>query len=453
MSLVPHHWRSESAAALQERTLPADSLTGIRKVDLTGELSDAFNAIFLNVMLLVENQRIPDQVPQSVARSFDGIELTEGNSSVSSPVLPGTVFPSTAETLDRLFTAQVRSSHNQTQGDTLSGTQPQSEPAGESDFENIITLATDDTPPNLKSESPLPETAPSSLSDSLSEPDSQLEVQAAETPPQPVINEMEPAQAVTLPLPDLHGETSGPDDQANSAANEVSATTPEPAETITKGDRFNGSDDMQEALNLEVAAAIAGGQAMLNSSPTSDNRDDIEASEMESGVEGISSAFTTSASSVPLPAGTPNESAQKARQLQSGRMEQIAELTSRHVLMTNEAGRQRFIMKLDPGELGEVVIDIQRRTDGKFEVRLSAASPETRARLQEQTGEIIQSFTRQGIDLAEYAVGSTESHDFSDHSGQQEAGQERPEPILKSRAFLKASTRYDSSETGINFRA
>ncbi|SFI37028.1 flagellar hook-length control protein FliK [Planctomicrobium piriforme] len=129
----------------------------------------------------------------------------------------------------------------------------------------------------------------------------------------------------------------------------------------------------------------------------------------------IDAGILSATTSTPLNVTTPVNSSPQPTTLHHGTVEHLASVTVQQATLVEAGGSQRFQIRLDPPHLGEVVIDISRGSDGQYDISVSAASPETHALLEQQSADITQALTDQGMslngfDLSQHQQGSTEEH-------------------------------------------
>lgn len=136
--------------------------------------------------------------------------------------------------------------------------------------------------------------------------------------------------------------------------------------------------------------------------------------------------------------------------------QQVVEAVLSRVEVSTENSTDRYEFRLDPPDLGEVVVEFQRTAQGEVSVRVSAAHPATQALLEQHAGRIENSLQDQGLDLSRFDFGSQSS---ADGRSQQDDPSARPNvaewlagrvPTSKSTPVNTNTSQRDSS---IRYRA
>ncbi|WP_437191310.1 flagellar hook-length control protein FliK [Planctomicrobium sp. SH527] len=142
--------------------------------------------------------------------------------------------------------------------------------------------------------------------------------------------------------------------------------------------------------------------------------------------------------------------------LQPSLTEQITQQLVQQINLTDAEGVQKFQMRLDPEELGGMVIEIHRNEKGELQIQVSADSPETRAMVENQTKQISSSLQNQGVALTEFNVlqHGTESFGDSQHQQRHRAEVDENGHETTGQTAAKAASSVTESPSGeISFRA
>jgi len=87
-------------------------------------------------------------------------------------------------------------------------------------------------------------------------------------------------------------------------------------------------------------------------------------------------------------------------------IEQIASTAVLNAELVVDGESQRFEMRLDPPELGELTIEIHRSSTGKVSVHVTAVSPETQSLLQDHSQNLKETLSNQGMSLTDSDLSS-----------------------------------------------
>jgi len=108
--------------------------------------------------------------------------------------------------------------------------------------------------------------------------------------------------------------------------------------------------------------------------------------------------------------------------------EQIAAEAVKHAEVVKHQGQQRFTMRLDPPELGKLIVEMQRTEHG-LTMRVNAADPVTLGLIQSSLEELNASLGRQDSVFQEVNIdvstGGEFQQSFADRSSQQALGKSK----------------------------
>lgn len=179
---------------------------------------------------------------------------------------------------------------------------------------------------------------------------------------------------------------------ANTPTPLLSPSQPEIPRQVTAGPLFDGFLTAAE----QTTAPLAADGHRSASSDVPAKKDDLSASWSSD----VSAAVLTGAvADFPSLATRPP---QTTPQVDRAAVHQVVAETIRQVSLREEPGTQRFQMRLDPPELGELTISIHRSSAGDISVHVAAASTETHALLERHAGDIAQSLNDQGLSLSSF---------------------------------------------------
>jgi|GEM_PF-4579931 len=86
-------------------------------------------------------------------------------------------------------------------------------------------------------------------------------------------------------------------------------------------------------------------------------------------------------------------------------------------------------MRVEPPELGEMLITLHRNSSGQLDVSISASQPDTQMLLQQHSPEIVQALGDQGVNVSQFDLsqGQAGSHDSGSQQQQAELNQLKAE--------------------------
>lgn len=167
------------------------------------------------------------------------------------------------------------------------------------------------------------------------------------------------------------------------------------------------SDREPVATAIQTAVTTITGNLAEDSSPFQASTDDREPSAQParstSRTDGALETTALTSGPVEQTFGSQLQSTTLS-QLQSSVLEQLTRQLVQQINLTEAEGVQKFQMRLDPEDLGEMVIEIHRNEKGELQIHVSADSPETRALIENQTKQIAGSLENQGVVLTEFNV-------------------------------------------------
>jgi hypothetical protein len=108
------------------------------------------------------------------------------------------------------------------------------------------------------------------------------------------------------------------------------------------------------------------------------------------------------------PASAPRSSARHA-------LDQVVSQTLQEASLQSDPGSRSVQLRLDPPELGKMVIEIHRSSDGDLSVHLSSSSGETHALLEQHADDIVQALGDQGVSLSNFDL-SHQQHGASEQA-------------------------------------
>ncbi len=485
LSPIDLPWGTSLSVSPRERSFESDFLGALRKIDLSGELSEAFNANFLQVLTLVQTQATPQNLPngssfapqQGPGRNvLENGSLTGQNGAASASSDSVALYPLlTAQranfSSDVQFSSTTQSQWSQTDSNGSASTDfsPQfsremershSEENGEFRTDAIESMGT--TPGNLE--------APLNLDNANFENANADRDSFQERSDEPFVvpeenngsttegadsssdvRELFERSAVTDSMKTVRSEHQRALLQYRATIQSVAPTAshPDPHEVSSKPEvdrdvsAITGMESATELAELQTSFDFLSSQNSSKEDREQDGNDSTQVDGMTADVvDGMQTAHNAG----------PVETPQRPPRVQHGTLERVAELTARQASFVEEGGRQSFQIKLDPLGLGELMIDIQRDTDGKFEIRISAASHETHSLLQQQLDQMTQSLGQLGIPLSQFDVTHSGSGNGHGEFESEDQEQERIVETNVARPVRMADTQH-SENTGINFRA
>lgn len=128
--------------------------------------------------------------------------------------------------------------------------------------------------------------------------------------------------------------------------------------------------------------------------------------------------------------------------------EQIASEAVKHAEIVKHQGQQRFTMRLDPPELGKLVVEMER-TDKGLTMRVNAVDPATLGLIQTSLEELNSNLSQQDSVFQEMNIdvttGGASEESFNDRSSERSIGENKQHVLAEDDGAPKATTAIDKS--------
>lgn len=299
------------------------------------------------------------------------------------------------------------------------------EPDNQPDGSHFIFAFASAMPPNLEQVPALPEQAVNALPvapTDVTEPSVPVTQKVMAPPPLAGPTDVLPDADVDSPLPESEQaivlqppETS--DGKKGKLADQNSPAEPKPANKVSDSP-FQPDATPRETFTSPVELATEDVLEAVDSPDHSETRITSHNADVAASSTPNSMVMPTHSSSTNADASSADVSEVDAPNL----AEQIATEAVRHADVVKHQGQQRFTMRLDPPELGKLVVEMQRTEKG-LTMRVNAADPVTLGLIQSSLDELNTSLGQQDSVFQEVNIDVTTGGAFqeslNDRSSQQ----------------------------------